>query len=952
MFPRSNASKKPIKLGVSPNKPTDMNAFIENELKLYQSMKRRNHNPAGLNSKNLNLNINLTENKTNPISSNNPPITVNNNMVESRTNLKNTMSSKGFNPSQKAIEDNMRTSQTKFEGFSNATKFTDSNTNNSSIIDKNESRRARRPPSSSSNKGEPFIIKFPQEQIQNKKTKDILKSLNKPKDNDYNFRNNNIIENISGLKASNERKDTGNKKSYIESYNKIADEPKNIFGDEEIEEDYGDFENVDNEKEKKNENKNDWEDMFGENANFNDVDEEKVLQPQKINRDKSKREQIIERLNDIKNIVLLSEEYIEIASIEKNGDKFGGRDMTFNSGDNHGKQDIAINTDEIVYKSKATATDENLDFNSNNEDNQQNDEENKNKDAHFPISSYNHNEIEKKSKIIISSYQPLSYDAYNVFVKTAPAIEKMLLNNINKYILQKKEHKKIEESTGMHKLSIEFNFPNDLLSYIFSNSKNVKIHIDKFLFFDTKPYLVAFSLSLKTKESSTISSFFEDNFGNLNSVYLIMLFDIFTNKIIKILFSESKVNDMAVIGDGENLLISARIDGGVDVFDIAVKGEENSEGDDKYFMGFENNAENNISLGRCDINQKSTPVNNNPKFKLILPIISSYDFIKMHYTNENITFNSQVKKMVKAVNKNNENSTNIDKLYELFIFDQTGYLISFQLNDSDTGSSTRLEYIFNDPYINSDLNPLIKRCFNTLPDDGTNCKENVLTEIYDIKYYKENILYILCNFGLCKFTIEGKDTFLCDMVYSSLSENNLNSMTCFDISDLGEIVCGFNDNSVKIINAENKEFIYSSFVDNLDESTLINNIIWSKAICKNSKNKLIRRTLLANFFIFTSKNEFVIYDLNQKNIEGIRKVKKFKDFGKALKLSKKNSLIEMSDCLYTDYSNFIAMSECNKINEAKFSITKLSLRKQFYEEASIVKVNKKIVGKLLGLLNN
>ena len=28
------------------------------------------------------------------------------------------------------------------------------------------------------------------------------------------------------------------------------------------------------------------------------------------------------------------------------------------------------------------------------------------------------------------------------------------------------------------------------------------------------------------------------------------------------------------------------------------------------------------------------------------------------------------------------------------------------------------------------------------------------------------------------------------MVYSSLSENNLNSMTCFDISDLGEDVGG------------------------------------------------------------------------------------------------------------------------------------------------------------------
>jgi hypothetical protein len=319
---------------------------------------------------------------------------------------------------------------------------------------------------------------------------------------------------------------------------------------------------------------------------------------------------------------------------------------------------------------------------------------------------------------------------------------------------------------------------------------------------------------------------------------------------------------------------------------------------------------------------------------------------------ENISFNSEVKKMIKIVNKNNENSDDIDKLYELFIFDQTGSLISYQLNDSDLRSYTRLEHIFNEPYINSDLNPLIKRCFNTLPDKVANIKGNILTEIYDIKYYKENVIYILCNFGLCKLTIEGKDTFLCDVVYYSLSEENTNSMTCFDISDLGQIVCCFNDKSVKIIDADTKAIIYSSFVDNIDDSTLINNIYWSKVICKNIKNKLIRRTLLANFFIFTSKNEFIIYDLNQKKIESIRKVKKFKEFGKPLKLSRKNSLIEMSDCLYTDYSNFIAMSECNQINNAKFTITKLSLRKQYYDENTIIKVNKKIIGKLLILLNN
>ena len=948
----------------------DMNAFLENELKLLDKMKTksRRNNPTTLNNPNLNLNINISENKSRPISSNNNPIIVNNSMAESQNFIKNTMANKGLNnTAQKTIDDNMRTSQTKFEGFSNVTKFTETNTTNTSqLIDKNESRRTRRPPSSSSNKTEPFVIKFPQEQIQNKKAKDILKNLNKERDIDINFRNNNIIENISGLKPSNEKKEEIKKPTYIESYNKIGDAPKNIFGDEEIEEDYGDFENVEGEKDKKNENKNenknDWEDMFGENANFNDVDEDKVLKPQIINKNKSKRDQIIERLNDIKNIILLSEEYIEIASLEKTTDNKNDN-MDFNIGSTQGKQDLAVNTDPIVYKNKATATEENFDLNMNNNEgnDNENDEENKDKD-HLHITSYNQNVNEKKSKIILSSYQPLSYDAYNVFVKTAPAIEKMLLNNINKYILQKKGEKQVEESTGMHKLSMEFEFPNDLLVYMFpNNSNNININIDKFLFFDTKPYLVAFSLTLTTKGCSSIAHIFEDNFGNFDTVNLIMLFDIFTKKIIKTLFCQSKINDMVAIGDGENILVAARVGGDYDIFDISLKGDDTQdEGDVKYFMGFEND-NNNVSLGRADLNQKSMPINNNPKFKIILPLFSTYNFMLLNNIKNkeeenapigDIGFNSQVKKMIKVINKNNESNNYIDKLYEIFIFDQTGYLISFQFNDSDTQSYSHLENIFNEPYINFDLNPLIKRCFNTLPDNGNNIKENMLTEIYDVKYYKDNILYVLCNFGLCKLTIEGKDTFLCDPIYCSLSEGNNNSMTCFDISDLGQIVGGFNDNSVKIIDSENKQCIYSSVVEGVDDSTLINNISWSKAICKTTKNKLIRRALLANFFIFTSKNEFIIYDLNQKKIENVRKVKKFKDFGKALKLSRKNSLIEMSDCLFTDYSNFIAMSECNQINKAKFSITKLSLRKQYYDEGTILKVNKKIIVKLLSLLNN
>ena len=936
MFPRNKSNKK-SKLNSNTNKINDMNAFIENEMKLFN---RRKNNPTTINTKNVKF-----ETK---------PIVVDNSMAESQNNFKNSMSNMGFNPSQKTLEDNMGVSQTKFEGFQNVTKFTESNTSISMIIDKNESRRTRRPPSTSSNKAEPFVIKFPQEQIQNNKNKDILKNLNKGMDKiDF---NNKVIDNITGLKASNEKKDN-KKPMYIESYNKIADQPKNIFGDEEIEEDYGDFENVDAEKEKKNTNKNDWEDMFGENANFNNVDEERILQPQKIDKNKSKRDQIIERLNDLKNIVLLSDEYIDIVSMDKISNK--NDELNFNA-NNSGKEDVAVGTEPIVYKNKATATDESINLNLNDTGKNNNEEENI-KDENLPIASYHQDEKEKKSKIIISSYQPLSYDAYNVFVKIAPAIEKMLLSNINIYILQKKDEKQIEENTGLHKLSMEFIFPNELLSYMFpNNSNNIKINIEKFLFFDTKPYLVAFSLSLAIKESSNLSFIFENNFGEIHSVNLIMLFDIYTKKVTKTFFSQSKIKDMVTIGEGENLLVTTRVGGEFDIFDISLKGDDTKEEiDDKYFMGFESNNMENLSLARLDLNQLRTPQkNNNPKYKLILPIFSSYNiqFNKNQREEENITkentsFNSEVKKMIKIVNKNNENSEDIDKLYELFIFDQTGSLISFQINDTDLRSYARLEHIFNEPYINSDLNPLIKRCFNTLPDNA-NIKGNILTEIYDIKYYKENTIYILCNFGLCKLTIEGKDTFLCDVIYYSLSEENTNSMTCFDISDLGQIVCCFNDKSVKIIDGDTKAVLYSSFLDGIDDGTLINNIYWSKVICKNIKNKLIRRTLLANFFIFTSKNEFIIYDLNQKKIESLRKVKKFKEFGKPLNLSRRNSLIEMSDSLFTDYSNFIVMSECNQINNAKFTITKLSLRKQYYDESTILKVNKKIIGKLLSLLNN
>ena len=68
MFPRKSPTKNPIKLGTNTKKLNDMNAFIDNELKILQSMNRRQHPKSLIN-----------------------PININNTMAESQNNLKNVM---------------------------------------------------------------------------------------------------------------------------------------------------------------------------------------------------------------------------------------------------------------------------------------------------------------------------------------------------------------------------------------------------------------------------------------------------------------------------------------------------------------------------------------------------------------------------------------------------------------------------------------------------------------------------------------------------------------------------------------------------------------------------------------------------------------------------------------------------------------------------------------------
>ena len=103
--------------------------------------------------------------------------------------------------------------------------------------------------------------------------------------------------------------------------------------------------------------------------------------------------------------------------------------------------------------------------------------------------------------------------------------------------------------------------------------------------------------------------------------------------------------------------------------------------------------------------------------------------------------------------------------------------------------------------------------------------------------------------------------------------------------------------------------------------------------------------------LLTTKNDFIIFDLNQKKIEELRKVKRLKEMGSKLGLTRINSIMDMSNSLYTDYSNFILQSDSKDLNKGKVEIHKLSLRKQFYEEASINRVNEKILNKIYSLQN-
>jgi hypothetical protein len=287
MFPN-----KKTKLNTKKNKPVTikqkdanmagMENFINDELKILQNMKKK---------------------KINPIVKQSQPVIRNQNDEIVKNELKESYSNAKLNKNllDKKLEENMNTTGTKFDGFKNSTKF-----NETSVSDKDNSpfkmqtENKSRSRISSATKPENFVIKFPTNQITNEKTKEILEILNKeskinqkaefalkeiPKgnliyqniDNNNDLKNkkkyegklNKIENNFKKPETKNNKKEEINKKNNVEEY--VEDE-YNDFNDEN---EYNDFEEDFN-KNNNDKPKDEFEDMFGENAEFNNIDDEYI----------------------------------------------------------------------------------------------------------------------------------------------------------------------------------------------------------------------------------------------------------------------------------------------------------------------------------------------------------------------------------------------------------------------------------------------------------------------------------------------------------------------------------------------------------------------------------------------------------------------------------------------------------------------------------------------------
>jgi WD40 repeat protein len=328
---------------------------------------------------------------------------------------------------------------------------------------------------------------------------------------------------------------------------------------------------------------------------------------------------------------------------------------------------------------------------------------------------------------------------------------------------------------------------------------------------------------------------FGDQGGNLfgtpdcvKDVNLVVIFNLFSGDYEKIFFSFNKITSLAILGTSESILAASKIDGTIDIFNLRKTGQE------RYYMNFETKV--NPML------ENHTRDNTPNKFKLILPIHT----LQSESTSKIVKLR---KRVIEGIN------SRVIKLYSLSL---DGKIEIYEMNDS---TLDELKEVSKNTI--KKINTLdISTHFNNFSDLGK-------LKCLDINFSRKagnysDIIYILTNFGLIKLSLAGRNDFIVNSIFDI-------GVTAFDVSDNGYVLAAFNDLMVRLYDETSLNMVFQMYAEELSCDTIIDKIYFSDIVCKDENNKLLRRTLLANMFAFTTKNEFIIFDLNQKVGSKVRK---------------------------------------------------------------------------------
>jgi len=384
-----------------------------------------------------------------------------------------------------------------------------------------------------------------------------------------------------------------------------------------------------------------------------------------------------------------------------------------------------------------------------------------------------------------------------------------------------------------------------------------------------------------------------------NEKYLLIVFNLFLNKINRIFYSNCRIIDCMVLGRNDDLILTCREDGFFNIYDIK-KINENFFNYNSSTLNITRQSNENILKNEMKENSIYKDLSNidftskNLDNIIESPIYSSFESTG----SENILrMENEIIKIIKKSINSSDTIYSLDKAGTMFIMicSIKGYNYR-KKNDNTKYKNLNILKKLYEINLSQRLQHLLKgnelKCYDMkkLNNDREilnygNIHSNNINTYYDI-------FLINTNLGLIKLILNRKNDFNIRMIHNNFEEKNL--LTAFDISDNGLILAAFTDLTIKVLDLVdfNPIFEVNLALQNCD--TLINKVFWATVICKNDKKQLIRKSLTANIFVITSKNEFIIYDLNQKNKIDIKKIKKKIELGAKKKLNRQNSKIDIS----------------------------------------------------------